>query len=123
MEELRLLNEDAYDWRCIAQWSGGTKFQVDIRGGDQFIVDLTERICSCWGFNLTGIPCNHAIVAINYRQDKPEDYLDGCYSKASSSAHEASSNPGGVPRKRGRKPKASSTAGGGNSEVQTDGGV
>ncbi|KAM1837742.1 hypothetical protein FF1_019582 [Malus domestica] len=43
--------------------------------------------------------------------------------KVSSSSHGASSNPGGVPRKRGRKPKASSTAGGGNSEVQTDGGV
>ncbi|TQD89269.1 hypothetical protein C1H46_025118 [Malus baccata] len=42
---------------------------------------------------------------------------------ASSSAHEAYSNPGGVPRKRGRKPKASSIAGGGNSEVQTYGGV
>ncbi|TQD76902.1 hypothetical protein C1H46_037569 [Malus baccata] len=41
----------------------------------------------------------------------------------SSSSHGASSNPGGVPMKRGRKPKASSTAEGGNSEVQSDGGV
>ncbi|KAM1048979.1 hypothetical protein ACFX2C_028129 [Malus domestica] len=43
--------------------------------------------------------------------------------KALNSAHGASSNPGGVPRKRGRKPKASSTVGGGNSDVQKDGGV
>ncbi|KAB2628859.1 hypothetical protein D8674_033654 [Pyrus ussuriensis x Pyrus communis] len=42
---------------------------------------------------------------------------------ASSFAHGASSNPSGVPRKRGRKPKASSTAVGGNSEVQTNRGV
>ncbi|XP_070663243.1 uncharacterized protein [Malus domestica] len=216
--------------RCIAQWSSGTKFQMDARGGDQFVVDLTERTCSCREFDLTGLPCSHAIVAINYKRDKPEDYVDVCYSKvmyleiyghliqpmnvmsmwevtenppiqpplytrqpgrpknkrnkeavekekednptqneatnisgdipqpqqlsrkgqrtvkcgickkeghntrthhrhlptrqeASSSSHGASSNLGGVPRKRGRKPKASSTAGGGNSEVQTDGRV
>ncbi|XP_070667339.1 uncharacterized protein [Malus domestica] len=61
--------------------SGGTKFQVDAGGGDQFVVDLTERTCSCRGFNLTSLPCSHAIAAINYKRDKPEYYVDVCYSK------------------------------------------
>ncbi|XP_028962011.1 uncharacterized protein [Malus domestica] len=29
-----------------------------------------------------GIPCNHAISAINFKREKPEDYVDAYYSKA-----------------------------------------
>ncbi|KAM1363142.1 hypothetical protein ACFX2H_027880 [Malus domestica] len=57
--------------RCTTQWSGGTKFQVDAGGGDQYVVNLTERTCSCWRYDLTSIPCNHTIIAINYKREKP----------------------------------------------------
>ncbi|RXH75453.1 hypothetical protein DVH24_030174 [Malus domestica] len=49
--------------------------------GDQYVVDLTECTRSCRRYDLTGIPCNHAIVAINYKKEKLEDYVDVCYSK------------------------------------------
>ncbi|KAB2615700.1 hypothetical protein D8674_022288 [Pyrus ussuriensis x Pyrus communis] len=135
MEELRLLNENAYDWfmkRPTIHWSR-SHFQ-------------TQTKCEM----LLNILCK------SLNKEKPKDYMDVCYSKvisedipqpqqlsrkgqgtlkcgickkegqntrthhmhlptgqeASSYAHGASSNPGGVPRKRGRKPK-----------VQTDGGV
>ncbi|KAB2604938.1 hypothetical protein D8674_036869 [Pyrus ussuriensis x Pyrus communis] len=57
MEELKLLNEDTYDWlmkRPVIHWSR---------------------------YDLTGIPCNHTIVTINYKREKLEDYVDICYSK------------------------------------------
>ncbi|XP_068319782.1 uncharacterized protein [Pyrus communis] len=67
--------------RCITQWSVGTKFQVDAKGGDQYVVDLTKLTCSCRRYDLTGIPCNHTIATINYKREKLEDYVDICYSK------------------------------------------
>ena len=68
--------------RCIAQWSGGTKFQVDAGGGEQYVVDLVNKTCSCRKYDLIGIPCNHAIFAIHFKREKPEDYVDAYYSKA-----------------------------------------
>ena len=38
--------------------------------------------CSCKKYGLAGIPCNHAIAAINFKRKKPEDYVDACYSNA-----------------------------------------
>ncbi|XP_068323420.1 uncharacterized protein [Pyrus communis] len=68
--------------KCIAQRSGGAKFQVDDGGGKQYVVDLVEKTCSCRKFSLTGIPCNHAITTLNFKREKPEDYVDAYYSKA-----------------------------------------
>ncbi|XP_068331459.1 uncharacterized protein [Pyrus communis] len=68
--------------RCIAQWSGGSKFQVDAGGGEQYVVDLVEKTRFCRKYALTGIPCNHAISAINFKKEKPEDYVNAYYSKA-----------------------------------------
>ncbi|XP_050157563.1 uncharacterized protein LOC126631486 [Malus sylvestris] len=39
--------------RCIAQWSGGAKFQVDVGEGEQYVVDLVEKTYSCRKFGLT----------------------------------------------------------------------
>ncbi|KAB2600177.1 hypothetical protein D8674_010448 [Pyrus ussuriensis x Pyrus communis] len=33
--------------KCIAQWSGGSKFQVDAGGGEQYVVDLVKKTCFC----------------------------------------------------------------------------
>ena len=46
------------------------------------MVDLVEKTCSCKKYGLTGIPRNHAIAAINFKREKPEDYVDAYYSKA-----------------------------------------
>ncbi|XP_048440371.1 uncharacterized protein LOC125477383 [Pyrus x bretschneideri] len=59
-----------------------TKFQVDARGGEQYVVDLVDKTCSCRKYDLIGIPCNHAISAIHFKREKPEDYVNAYYSKA-----------------------------------------
>lgn len=47
-------------FRFAPMWSGGPKFQVNC-GNGQFAVDLEQKTCRKW--ELTGIPCGHAITA------------------------------------------------------------
>lgn len=35
--------------------------------------------CSCRRWQLTGLPCSHAISIVYYNNDKPENYLHDCY--------------------------------------------
>ncbi|KAL4289626.1 hypothetical protein GQ457_14G018530 [Hibiscus cannabinus] len=54
------------------------KFQI-ICPINQFIVDLDEKSCSCRKWDLSGIPCAHAISAIWFNKEHPEAYVDACY--------------------------------------------
>ncbi|KAB2601156.1 hypothetical protein D8674_002161 [Pyrus ussuriensis x Pyrus communis] len=56
MEDMKKLDEKAYNW-------------------------LVKKPAHCWS-NLTGIPCNHVITTLNFKREKPEDYVDAYYSKA-----------------------------------------
>ncbi|XP_039688656.1 uncharacterized protein [Medicago truncatula] len=38
--------------------------------------------CTCNFRQLVGIPCRHAIAAMGKRSQRPEDYVDDCYSRA-----------------------------------------
>lgn len=48
---------------CKAIWDGRQNFQVKWRGIG-FCVNLNQQSCSCRVWDLTGIPCSHAICAI-----------------------------------------------------------
>eukprot|EP00257_Ricinus_communis_P021425 XP_015580917.1 uncharacterized protein LOC107262060 [Ricinus communis] len=56
----------------------GDRFQV-VGPGGQFVVDIKDKTCTCRRFDLTGIPCCHAVCAIWYKHDNPENYLDDYY--------------------------------------------
>nr|GLL44800.1 uncharacterized protein LOC109172155 [Ipomoea trifida] len=55
-------------------------YQVDDDNFKPFKVDLSKRECSCRRWDLTGIPCSHAIAAIRKKGDLPELYVHQCYS-------------------------------------------
>ncbi|KAL7237581.1 hypothetical protein ACSBR2_003812 [Camellia fascicularis] len=65
---------------CFATYCGDKKFEVDC-GDTTHIVDLEERKCSCRMWDLTGIPCKHAVSSIFVQREKPEDYVHHYYSK------------------------------------------
>lgn len=44
-------------------------------------VDLSQRTCGCFKWQLTGIPCKHACAAINKTRARPEDYVDEYFKK------------------------------------------
>lgn len=66
-------------------WDGGIKYQVSGPWGDQCVVDSVERTCSCRKWELTGLPCKHAVavnwnMAFNNQQvGIPESWADPCY--------------------------------------------
>ncbi|GJV34033.1 elongation factor G, III-V domain-containing protein [Tanacetum coccineum] len=62
------------------KWNGDQGFQVYF-GKTQHCVHVGNMTCSCGAWQLSGIPCSHAIAAIKSRAQDPFDYLDNCYSK------------------------------------------
>ena len=66
---------------CFCTPAGQLKYEVDY-GDTRNVVDLYKRTCSCRFWDLTGIPCKHAVSAIWTNREKPEDYVHHYYSKA-----------------------------------------
>ncbi|XP_057755529.1 uncharacterized protein LOC130974688 [Arachis stenosperma] len=63
--------------RWNAEWTGDNerkRFEVS-RKTSRVDVDLMKHTCSCNMWQLTGMPCVHAIAAIRKKHDKPEDYV------------------------------------------------
>lgn len=65
---------------CIPHWGGGDTFEVD-HFGKTFIVNLELRSCGCRKWDLTGIPCPHALCCIIKDRRNVEDYVHEWYTK------------------------------------------
>ncbi|CAL9030592.1 unnamed protein product [Prunus brigantina] len=65
--------------QCIPRLAGEKLYQVSHIYGGEFVVDLRAKTCSCRRWNLSGIPCPHAISAIFQRCENPIAYVDACY--------------------------------------------
>ncbi|XP_024195875.1 uncharacterized protein LOC112199041 [Rosa chinensis] len=65
----------------IPSGSGGPQIEVASIGGRKYVVNLKAHTCACRGWDLTGIPCKHAVLAIHYMRHAPEEYVDQCYLK------------------------------------------
>ena len=71
--------------KYTVQWNGGIHYQVTSPWGDQCVVDVVEKTCSCRKWELTGLPCKHAVAAnwnmVQNRQETglPETWVHPCY--------------------------------------------
>ena len=54
---------------------GAKKFKVASDRTNKFVIDLDTQECSCRKWQLTGIPCCHAISSIYFCLERPEDYI------------------------------------------------
>ncbi|XP_051192230.2 uncharacterized protein [Lolium perenne] len=61
----------------VSPASGGV-FGVESHGRD-YVVELNMRACSCRRWQLTGIPCSHAIACMRHDRIKPESMVSSCY--------------------------------------------
>ena len=65
---------------CYSAYAGYNQYEINTVSGHKFSVDLNTRTCGCRRWDLTGIPCHHAICAMNRNGVDPVDYVDVVYS-------------------------------------------
>ncbi|XP_021859367.1 uncharacterized protein [Spinacia oleracea] len=78
----RLEKEKLDARRWLAFWDG--HFSYGVREGAtqvRYVVSLLDRTCSCNAWQLSGVPCNHAVTAIWKAMEHPEHYVSHWYSK------------------------------------------
>ncbi|XP_052731248.1 uncharacterized protein LOC128195986 [Vigna angularis] len=72
--------EKSGNWLPV--WAGGSQFEVTHGFTmDKFVVDLSNHTCTCYLWDLVGIPCRHAVAAIHYKSENPEHYVHPYYKK------------------------------------------
>ncbi|KAL5580959.1 hypothetical protein UlMin_013401 [Ulmus minor] len=62
-------------------WCGDSSYEIFKHRQPIATVDLTSMTCSCRRWDLTGIPCMHAISVIYSISEDPVKYVDGGYAK------------------------------------------
>ncbi|GKV24507.1 hypothetical protein SLEP1_g34114 [Rubroshorea leprosula] len=60
--------------KCRCEWNGRTHYDV-WHWNDKFVVDLIGINCSCRAWDLTGIPCPHALSAIGLGNFDPDEFV------------------------------------------------
>ncbi|RYR28332.1 hypothetical protein Ahy_B01g052449 [Arachis hypogaea] len=68
----------ARDWRPF--WSAASKYEV-MCGLDKFVVDLSTGECSCRRWQMSALPCPHAISCITFKGLDLELFMDDHYKK------------------------------------------
>ena len=71
---------------CQVVFNGDHGFEID-EGADKHTVFLDKKLCTCIVWDLTGIPCAHAIRALHHLKTYLRPLISYWYSK---SAYEAS---------------------------------
>ncbi|XP_021735120.1 uncharacterized protein LOC110701804 [Chenopodium quinoa] len=61
-------------------WVGGFLGWV-LADADQVIVDLQNSCCTCYHWQLTGLPCVHGFACILDKRTDPEQYVDHYYTR------------------------------------------
>ena len=76
----RLYKEKLACSKWLACWVGRTKFEVK-NGLESFTMDLEEKSCNCRKWDITGIPCCHAISFIFFNKEDSKKYANACYKR------------------------------------------
>ncbi|KAM3384138.1 hypothetical protein ACQJBY_008661 [Aegilops geniculata] len=77
-----MLEEAKYNSRwCQSLMAGPNIYQVS-SGDNTYSVNLLHRTCGCRKWDMTAMPCNHAVSAIVKAKLQPEDFVDDFFKKA-----------------------------------------
>ena len=63
---------------CHALSNGANCFEVT-HNGHRFTVNLNDRTCSCRFWQLSGLPCPHAISCIYFCSKQLDEFIAPCY--------------------------------------------
>lgn len=80
-KQLRQILDKARDY--VVMPAVDSIFEVKSRQtGREYVVNLAQKTCTCFGFQATGYPCYHAARAILYHKHEVESYVDSCFKVA-----------------------------------------
>ena len=67
----------------VIRWAGDKLFEVRHTSalGEQFVVNIDKRECTCRKWSVSGIPCCHALCAIKFLNINAEDFIPDCFKK------------------------------------------
>ncbi|GKV11447.1 hypothetical protein SLEP1_g22707 [Rubroshorea leprosula] len=65
---------------CSVQPNGVNELEVN-DGGDQHVVKFNDKTCTCRYWQLSGVPCPHALACIMYKRWSIDDYILDFYKK------------------------------------------
>ncbi|CAN1177438.1 hypothetical protein LINPERHAP2_LOCUS33098, partial [Linum perenne] len=65
-------------YACHAIPNGANSFEVRFQD-KQMVVDLNNNSCTCRKWELSGVPCFHAVSCIYFLYRRPESYVDKCF--------------------------------------------
>nr|XP_025669758.1 uncharacterized protein LOC112769454 [Arachis hypogaea] len=77
IQQSRLAKERHYSRYYTPMWSGNAaEVMFEVHGEPHnVVVDLGNQTCSCRSWQLSGLPCRHAIAAISVMNGRPENYV------------------------------------------------
>ncbi|KAG8372627.1 hypothetical protein BUALT_Bualt12G0086300 [Buddleja alternifolia] len=64
---------------CIPMKSTDLLYEIECYDATRCVVDLGNWTCSCTKWELSGIPCKHALSAIHTQRLDPDDFVHPCY--------------------------------------------
>ncbi|CAN1753129.1 hypothetical protein LINPERHAP1_LOCUS5032 [Linum perenne] len=76
---LYLTNDLGIDEESSGDWMIMSDKQKVRHRDKQMVVDLNNQTCTCRKWELSGIPCSHAISCIAFMQDRSENYVHMWY--------------------------------------------
>jgi hypothetical protein len=77
----KLEENKKYSRMYTARKAKGGLWQVSMGVDKSYAVNLEDRTCGCKKWDVTGIPCNHAICAIYKSRQHPEDFVHEFFKK------------------------------------------
>ncbi|XP_071722523.1 uncharacterized protein [Rutidosis leptorrhynchoides] len=66
---------------CHPIWNGDDRYEI-MKGADKYVVNLGSRKCSCRAWQVSEIPCAHAICAIQLKGNNTDNYIYDWYHKS-----------------------------------------
>lgn len=81
MQKLEKNKERSFNW--VIEWNGDHGYEIAKLENRKLkhVVDIMKKSCSCREWDLTGIPCQHAVCAIYFNNSHPEQFVDHWYTK------------------------------------------
>ncbi|KAF8398461.1 hypothetical protein HHK36_017389 [Tetracentron sinense] len=65
---------------CNVVFVGGPDYEV-LDDNVGYVGNIEKRECICGAWQITGIPCKHAMAALRYKRLEPEEFVDAYFTK------------------------------------------